>query len=835
MRALFLALAALLLALPLASCGPSPARLDRIAPPVRFAMLRETAGWCGGFDPAWWRAIDGAYAEYDAALDEFVRDALDPFVREVAFARLQGRLPARSGALAQAAVQERLANELGERELQLIVALDDALPPAADRYLALLRARIEFRRAVAPLFEPGDTPAGPLEVLALNRSGVIDASMVDAATGCYAELAVAANDANRRFAARFARYCGEKADTVARVAAEQRLAGERPGEKAAGLEAAQREDRMLDRAFAADVRAIDEEFRLALLRVGARFGEEIADADARADYLSRLDAYLHDGVRSIPSMRAAWRIGRRMVEREECGEGHAFATTAERDEALAAFDRIYARIVERDAELRPRLRSASVGERRDAYSRLTTLVMPMRGFLDEHFGRLGDAADRVDRLTFDITRGTMTPDQAVDALSEAAEDAEEAVAEPPVFPGRDRGMQLLLGAPLREGVLQGLAARLRIPASGSLALEPIITGIREELAAATEMVPREIGEDLRAIERSGGTNSVDRVLSGVMSGIRARTERVRALDRAANERALAEIARAAGVKPDDERIEIARLELDLLSEIGGDRGSNEAEQIGGLTAVALVNPLEVVRSMGADEAQRAVAESIVLARGDELRAAHRTARQVFERNIRGMLRGLIEARGTADPRAPNPWRPELAGHEAVALRFAIADELGRVLGPAAQHAYLVRLRELAAPGMEPLRARSFFRLDRFAAGVGLPPAQRAASADIREVLAEFLDGADERRHAAAVAALAWRADWIAVGNVDSRDDWRRLSRFSPLGWLLWSRLEDADERAIAVCIELLSVDPAFAGAITDASESPIVLPRQMSPYFDERR
>ncbi len=835
MRALFLALAALLLVLPLASCGPSPARLDRIAPPVRFAMLRETAGWCGGFDPAWWRAIDGAYAEYDAALDEFVRDALDPFVREVAFARLQGRLPARSGALAQAAVQERLANELGERELQLIVALDDALPPAADRYLALLRARIEFRRAVAPLFEPGDTPAGPLEVLALNRSGAIDGPMVEAATVCYAELTVAARDAAQRFTARFARYCGDKAEALVRMEAEQRLAEGQLEEERVEERPAEHENRMLDQTFVADARAIDEEFRLALLRVGARFGEEIADADARTDYLSRLDAYLHDGVRSIPSMRAAWRIGRRMVEREGCGEGHAFATIAERDEALAAFDRIYARIVERDAELRPQLRSASVGERRDAYSRLTTLVMRMRDFLDGHFGRLGDAADRVDRLTFDITRGTMTPDQAVDALSEAAEDAEEAVAEPPVFPGRDRGMQLLLGAPLREGVLQGLAARLRIPASGSIALEPIITGIREELAAATKMVPREIGEDLRAIQRSGGTNSVDRVLSGVMSGIRARTERVRALDRTANERALAEIARAAGVKPDDERVEIARLELDLLSEIGDDRGSPQAEQVGGLTALALVNPLEVVRSMGADEAQRAIAESIVLSRADELRAAQRAARQVFERNIRGLLRNLIAARGMADPRSGAPWQPEPSGGEAVSLRFAIADELGRVLGPAAKHAFLVRLRELAAPGMEPLRPRAFFRLDRFAAGGGLAPAQRAASTDIRAVVAEFLDGADERRHAAAIAALAWRGGWISIGDVDSRDDWRRLSRFSPLGWLLWSRLDDADERAIALCIELLSVDPAFADAIADASESPLVLPKQMRPYFARRR
>ena len=88
---------------------------------------------------------------------------------------------------------------------------------------------------------------------------------------------------------------------------------------------------------------------------------------------------------------------------------------------------------------------------------------------------------------------------------------------------------------------------------------------------------------------------------------------------------------------------------------------------------------------------------------------------------------------------------------------------------------------------------------------------------------------------AAIAALAWRGGWISIGDVDSRDDWRRLSRFSPLGWLLWSRLDDADERAIALCIELLSVDPAFADAIADASESPLVLPKQMRPYFARRR
>ena len=36
-----------LLALLTTACGPSPTRLDRIGPPVRFGQLRETAAWLG--------------------------------------------------------------------------------------------------------------------------------------------------------------------------------------------------------------------------------------------------------------------------------------------------------------------------------------------------------------------------------------------------------------------------------------------------------------------------------------------------------------------------------------------------------------------------------------------------------------------------------------------------------------------------------------------------------------------------------------------------------------------------------------------------------------------
>ena len=815
------------LALLASACGPSPTRLDRIGPPVRFAQLRETASWCAGFDPEWWAIIDARYAAYDRALDAAVAARWGPFAAEVALERRQGRLPDGRSARAQWARHREITAELGALERSLIVDLDEKLPAEADAFLSLLAARLEFSRASAMFTEPGQVLPGPLEVLALNGRTPLAPEALAAATTAYRELSVAAAAAARELGEDFAALCADRTDldgAVARAVAD--------GTDARAARTAQQErDRAHDRAMAEST----ERLRVALLRQGARLGAVIPEGERRDDYLSRLDAYLHEGVRSLPSLRAAWRIGRSLLARQE---GVA-------EEQIAAFDRIYERIVVRDAELRPLLASGSAEVRLDAYRQLVDIVIPMRDAFEEAFGRKSDVADRVDLLTFAVTAGDMSPDRAADAILKARAEAEGVVdgdadgsappSEPPLFPGRDRGMQLLLGAPLREGVIAACMARVRLPAEEARRLAPRIAAIRDELAAQTEMVPREIGEELRLLDRGADLDAALRGIPRFMSSLRSKTERVRALDRAANERLLAEIARAARIPVDDERIAITRLEFELLAELGTDRPSGEAEGIGGLTPVALVNPFEVVRSMGADDSQRALAESIVHARGEALLAAHREARTGLERNIRGLLGALLRgsaARQGAVVAEEAPWRAALAGRSAADLRFAIADDLRASIGDFAAESYLARLREIAEPALEPVRAPAFVRLDRAAAGIGLGAAERAATEDTRVVIAELLDQADERRRDALLSTLRWRAAWLAVEPLESRDQWRELARSAPDGWLRLSRATDADERAFAACAALLVGSSDGAVAAHAAGDFPLVLPMRLRPRFE---
>jgi len=821
------ALLATLAAFAASACAPTPSRLDRIGTPLRFAELRETAAWCPGFDPSWWSAIDAHYAAYDRALDALVADRWDPFAAEISLARVQGRFPDARTARVQWGRHQQVSRELGDRELALVVELGRALPPDAARFTALLRARAMFRRACAPLHEPGETMPGPLEVLALEGRGEPDAALVDAATDAYLMLATAAGDANRAIAEAFIDCCEARDAAFARIAGDGAAAGgDADAARAAAAEAA------LKQATLSEVRAL-ERFRLELLRRGTEVGAAIADAARRADYLSRLDAFLHAGVRSAPALRAFHQIGRSMLVRSGAD-----------DAQLARFDALHDDTVRRDAELRPRLRSGSRQAREEAYRDLVGLVAPMRGFIDSAVRGIPNAAVRAEFATFSVTDGTRTPAQAADAIAaavarEEAERAEQRPAPDRGFPGRDRSERILLGVPLRRDVLQALCARVRLPAAELPRIERLADELRAELQARTDDVPDQIGAELRGLR--GAPDDAPSLLRGFMASMRAKIERVRALDRAANERMLSEIALAASVSSDDERVAIARLELALLSEIGADPDAREAEGIGGLTSVALVNPFEVVRSMGADEAQRAIAESIVFARGAELMAAGRDARAAFEQNVRALLEILLRAEFSRAAgvrfETDAPWRPRVAGAEAVALRLRLADDLRAALGEPTARAYLSRLREIAEPAVAPARAPAFLRLDRFAAGVGMDPTERSATDDIRTVVAEMLDQADERREAALTALLRWRGGWVGGGDLDSPARWNELARAGATGWLIRSRAIDADERAFAACESLLGGDQARDPTLDDGRRAlrafPLVLPRQLQPQFEQ--
>ena len=101
----------------IASCGPTASTLDRVAPPVRFGDLRETASWCPGFRNDWWQTIDRLYAEYDRDLDALVASRWDALAVDVSIARTEGRLPTAKQARAQWAQYQQVVRELGDREL----------------------------------------------------------------------------------------------------------------------------------------------------------------------------------------------------------------------------------------------------------------------------------------------------------------------------------------------------------------------------------------------------------------------------------------------------------------------------------------------------------------------------------------------------------------------------------------------------------------------------------------------------------------------------------------------------------------------------------------------
>jgi hypothetical protein len=54
----------------LGACAGTTSDFDRVAPPVRFLEIRETASWVEGFDDAWWPKIDAAYDEYNRTINE---------------------------------------------------------------------------------------------------------------------------------------------------------------------------------------------------------------------------------------------------------------------------------------------------------------------------------------------------------------------------------------------------------------------------------------------------------------------------------------------------------------------------------------------------------------------------------------------------------------------------------------------------------------------------------------------------------------------------------------------------------------------------------------------
>ena len=819
-------LLSVLAALVLAACAGTQSEFDRIEPPVRFGELRETAAWVPGFDPQWWRRIDAAYDEYDRGLDDALVARWNTFSADVSDERVRGQTPDVRRARALAGERREIDRLLGEREGALIAAMEWSLPREAEPYIGLVAARVAFERASSLLRDPAQRLPGPLEVMPIVGRRTLTAEQVAEVTAGYRRLADVAESAVRARVQRFIALCGdietmEGAHREAEIA--ERNAGDDDARNAARAkrEAADAERERRTRQWTQESAGDIEPLRLALLREGRAFARTIADAELQGDFLEEIDASLHDGMRSAPGMRAFARIARIAIARAHPGD----------EAALAEFDRTVEQELERQRTLRITLGSGSKDARRKAYEALKKVGDPIGAIVDRQLKEQGGVW-RVLERTIDVMAGLQDAESAAEAVLAPNPPTDDAQEPPPQFvaAGHDRNLQILLGCPLEPQALLALAARLRLGADADAQLKALY----ERESSGFEAVGNEVGARVRAdfdaLGRDGANATASAMVVRFMGRLNGHIAQLQAADRAANDRMLAEAARLAGVAPDDARIAITRLELDLLAEVGVSRGAREAEPIVGVVDAAVVNPLELARAAARDDGERAAAEDIVLGHADELRAAHRALATAIRANLRDFLVFVVESRSMLS--AAVRWRPKLAGEDAAALRIALADEFRRAIGDGFADRYEARLRAAVAPRCEPARPAAFMFLDRYAAGNGLGAGERDASADVRAVIAELLDGADERRAAALRRLVAWRARWVRIGEFNDAKSWTELQRVAPAGWLLRARAEDADERALAACESALDFAGAPAAEVRALRSFPVALPRRMAPNFE---
>ena len=804
------------------SCSAGQSELDRVTPPVRFADLRESAAWTAGFDPAWWRAIDTAYAAYDASIDGELIAKWDAFAADVAEERVRGQSPDAARARRHLSLRREIDRALGDREAAFIASLEKSLPKEAAPFIALVGARAAFQRAGGMLREPAQRLPGPLEVMQLCGRRPLDGTQVELATAAYQRLAALAADTARVRAQRFVSLCVDlepveqavrEGEFAERTAAEGADDAVRNAARTARERAQQVRDGLVKSYETETARGL-ERLRLALLREDREFAQAFNDQGSVEglvpDYLEQVDFALHDGVRAAPGIRAFARIGRRALERKYPGDAAI----------LAEFDATVARELGQQAALRPALASGSSDARRKAYEALQKVGDPIGAFLDEKLKAEGGLW-RVLERTVDVMAGVQSAD---DAAAAVLAPPAAILAEPPGFtaPGRDRNVQVLFGCPLEPMVFMSLGMRLGLDEARAAEGRAFYEREVEELDRLGDAVAAEVRRDFESLGARDGTPAA-RAVDRFMSRLAGHIARLGELDRAANERVLAESARLAGIAADDERLRIARIELALLAEVGLTRDAREAEPFCGVIDVALASPFEIVRQVGRTEGERAAAEEIIAAHGDELLAAHRAMQATMRRNLRGFLVAAIELSSAIQ--ASRGWRPEVAGAEAAAVRIRIAAELRAALGDEFGDRYDEAVIRRAAPACEPRRPAAYLALQALAQGTragDLAPDERA-------VVSQLLTQAAERRRDALHDFIAWRAGWVRIGEFGTRESWNELERVSPRGWLIRARMADADARAVAACEALLSGGDAAAAPLPGPA---IEMPRRLKPYFE---
>lgn len=807
----------------LSACAGSTSDFDRVAPPVRFADIRETASWVGSFDPAWWSTIDAAYAEYDRSIDAELVASWDAFCADVAEERLRGKTPDARRARMLAGKYVQLDRQLDERERLFIAALERSLPRAAEPFVTLLGARVAFHRATGILRDPGQRLPAPLEVLQLvGRVPLVDAQIAVAASA-YAKLASDGAVAARKRVQRYVEACKELEPILAEldaVDAAERTAPDDAARKALG-ESRERVGKERDAivvALAKDSQRTLEVLRESLVREGRWFAQALSDPDRCSVYLEQLDFALFDGIRVAPGIEAFASIARNAIAR----------ALPEDAKALEDLDALVEQEVARARTLRVALASGSPAARRQAYEALQKVGEPVGAFVDRKLKQHGGLW-RVLERTVDVMAGVQSAEAAA-SLVLSPPPPEPTPPEPYVPPGRDRNLLILMGSPLPPVVIESLIERLRIGGEASLPLRERVRDETDALAKTGGATVDAIGDDFRELGRVDQADRAAAVrrflarLDGHVAGCRAQ-------DEAATTRVLAEAARIAGVDADDDRVAIARLELDLMLEVGTDRDTREAETFAGVLPTAIVNPFDLMRTVARTDEERAAAEDLLLSRGDALRTAHRELASSIRRNLRDFMLELL--RGGGFNGIDRNWRPKPAGVAAAQLRVQLVRDFSAAIGEDFAERYEAGMRGVVMAGADPMRPAAITALERFVAGAGALPGERAATADDRAVVRELLAQANERRTLALRALLEWRADWIRLGDFRDRDSWRELERVAPRGWLLRARASDADERALAACAAALEGADAGAGVrVLGLDRFPVVMPRRMRPFFE---
>lgn len=780
-----------------AGCGPAGAEFDRVPPPISFAHVRETARWCPSFDSRWWDTIDDSYAQYEVELEELMLREWSQYAKlatqEVGQSR-QGDVGDARSLLA------RMRN-IEEKSLGMEGAFADRcsalLPTECKPFLELLRARRRFERAGSTWTTPDEVLPGVFELLALDGGPIRSEALMLAATGAYARGAeVLERERRRRFAAYIEFIESNAVSLVSQAQVKETFGADSPEAKQAAEQFGALRNTM-EHAY----RATDEAVRKALQSEVLAMREFIEDPERRANFEERmLQVFVLGGI-AAPDARGRIALWKALAEQA--------ATAQERAQRLRQLETFEAHCNMEWEAIKAALRVGDPSQDAAIRARAKQLISYFETHAPPLTGVDGDNFDRLARL---IASRKITAAEAAAALFEQGVpmQVEQVAVEPDaLIKGRNEGMRLFAGWPLHPNLTESVTVALSLDATQSVRVEEFRREEAKRLATQTE--PKlskieKVGNDLQG----SSTASVDARVRHVMQSVRAQLQSTHALDLEANARFFSRVAQEFGVSAEDARWRVPRLRATLACIVGETLNMREAENIGGVTAAADYDLLQLPRAAGLTDTESEAFFDLVIGHESELLEAARATHERMLMNVSRLFR-VIALQG----QSAEYWETLEAGEHAADLRLAILSEARRVLGPEAGDRLESAFRRAVTPGLEAPRATVIEALRDCAENPATEP-RLAATAAV--TIAE----ADARSARALREALRWRAHTVLANAPTNQEDWAQLSRSAPLGALLRTRAMDADERALA----------AIAAAL-EGSELPGWLAQGLE-YFEPR-